>query len=326
MGVVIIIVASRGSSALPAQRTATGNTPSFSEELSSHVAEKRTSGLSRVQSTTMPSVALRSSPSQPPFGTSTAVCSPLTTLPNGTQVQMRCWEEGNAPVEADDPSKPGPISRKWFYVTIATGEHTGWSGYVHADLVKEQIDETPRCTKAIMDAYPMGDSHPAPPIRLVFKIVGTCTTTGGTLTAQSSGFAPGGEYAIGAAYPDGSTYPLPQRFYTVNSDGSVNWHCPTQMREDGHKAYLSTVPENMCRTRGCALSGTEMGTGDQVTVDCVTNGARTTNGQDNSPVDDGNPSLASSTRWYRGHRNGQTGFISEVWIAAQHRGLGLPLC
>lgn len=61
---------------------------------------------------------------------------------------------------------------------------------------------------------------------------------------------------------------------------------------------------------------------------CQRQGARTTNGNDSDPSDDGNPSLFSSTRWY-GVRlpAGNVGFISEVWIdPSQRGGLGLAGC
>jgi lysophospholipase L1-like esterase len=101
----------------------------------------------------------------------------------------------------------------------------------------------------------------------------------------------------------------------------------TEMREDT-PAYLSTVPHNFCRRDGCMVGGTEMGSGKILTAYCVTQGQRTTNGQDNSSVDDANPGLYTSTTWY-GIRweTGVTGFLSEVWISPQDRGgLGLPAC
>jgi hypothetical protein len=99
------------------------------------------------------------------------------------------------------------------------------------------------------------------------------------------------------------------------------------MREDT-PAYLSTVTRNYCKRDGCALAGTDVGSGAWLTAECTSLGDRTTNGQDNSAVDDGNPGLYSSTRWY-GIRwgDGRFGYISEVWIAASHRGgLGLRGC
>ena len=99
------------------------------------------------------------------------------------------------------------------------------------------------------------------------------------------------------------------------------------MREDS-PGYLSTVTENYCKRNGCALPGTDMGTGARITAICQTTGARTTNGQDNSAVDDANPELYTTTRWY-GIRwsDGRFGYLSEAWIAASDRGgLGLRQC
>jgi hypothetical protein len=101
----------------------------------------------------------------------------------------------------------------------------------------------------------------------------------------------------------------------------------TQMREDT-AAYLSTVTRNYCKRDGCMLGGTEVGSGAGLTAECTTLGDRTTNGQDNSAVDDSNPGLYSTTRWY-GIRwgDGRFGFISEAWIAAGDRGgKGLRAC
>ncbi|GAA3821763.1 cutinase family protein [Nocardioides panacisoli] len=102
----------------------------------------------------------------------------------------------------------------------------------------------------------------------------------------------------------------------------------TAMREDTSPAYLSTVTRNFCKRDGCAIAGTDVITGDVITAYCTVSGDRTTNGQDNSAIDDSNPGLYTSTRWYGVQWNGATrGYISEVWIAPQHRGgLGLPTC
>lgn len=102
---------------------------------------------------------------------------------------------------------------------------------------------------------------------------------------------------------------------------------PTQMREDV-PAYLSTVPRNYCKRDGCALGGTDMGTGAYLTAVCQTGGVRTTNGWDANPSDDGNPGLFESTRWYLIRwGDGRAGYLSEVWLYPQFRGgLGLPGC
>jgi hypothetical protein len=99
------------------------------------------------------------------------------------------------------------------------------------------------------------------------------------------------------------------------------------MRED-NPAYLSVATRNYCKRDGCALGSTDFGSGAVVTAECTVLGDRTTNGQDNSAVDDGNPGLYQSTRWY-GIRwgDGRFGYVSEVWIASQDRGgVGLRNC
>lgn len=98
-------------------------------------------------------------------------------------------------------------------------------------------------------------------------------------------------------------------------------------REDT-PAYLSTVPQNACRPRGCAVPGTDMNTGDRLAVVCQTTGERTTNGNDGDPADDTNPLLADSRLWY-GVRldDGSIGYLSEIWLSPIDRGgLGLPRC
>ena len=101
------------------------------------------------------------------------------------------------------------------------------------------------------------------------------------------------------------------------------------MREDPTPARLTTQPWTFCTSRGCNIYGTERTTGQ--TYDkavCQAWGERTTNGNDQSPVDDANPALFESSRYY-GVRlgDGTFGYVSEVWIAAQDRGgLWLPLC
>ncbi|MEX5720017.1 hypothetical protein [Geodermatophilus maliterrae] len=101
----------------------------------------------------------------------------------------------------------------------------------------------------------------------------------------------------------------------------------SEMREDS-PAYLSTTPTNHCSENGCALSGTDMNTGATATASCQTIGDRTTNGQDDSTVDDANPGLFTSDRWY-GIRwsDGRFGYLAETWTdPADRGGQGLPQC
>jgi hypothetical protein len=143
------------------------------------------------------------------------------------------------------------------------------------------------------------------------------TMTGNPTTVPAGGT--GGTEGTGGGTPQPATR-------TIVVDNRVT-NGPTQMREDT-PAYLSTVTRNFCKRDGCALPGTDMGSGAAITAECTTFGSRTTNGQDNSSIDDGNPGLYSSTRWY-GVRwgDGRFGYISEVWIRSDFRGgLGLRGC
>jgi len=101
------------------------------------------------------------------------------------------------------------------------------------------------------------------------------------------------------------------------------------MREDPTPTRLNTRPWVRCSTRGCAIGGTERGSGGTYDAAvCQTQGERTTNGSDASAADDANPELFTSTRYY-GVRlgDGTFGYVSEVWIRAADRGgLGLPGC
>lgn len=102
---------------------------------------------------------------------------------------------------------------------------------------------------------------------------------------------------------------------------------PENSREDT-PAYLSTVPENACRPRGCMAPGPELNTGDRLDVVCQTTGERTTNGNDGDPADDDNPILHTSRIWYGARlADGSLGYLSEAWAQpARPRGLGLPRC
>lgn len=159
---------------------------------------------------------LRSCPHVPNAGAaSTGECGPLDYLPDYSTVIMRCW------VDEDPP--PGSTSPRWFYVNELDGPHPGYSGYVYSGLVKQQTP-TPACTNAIVDQYEMPKYVSPPP--LSFKVVGSCTTAGGTLTAVSSNFTPGAQFEVNAAYPNGSPYPLAKTAGTINSDGSAPWSWP----------------------------------------------------------------------------------------------------
>lgn len=138
----------------------------------------------------------------------------------------------------------------------------------------------------------------------------------------------GGGNAFRPGSGGGGTPPNPQpvtRVITVYNQVTNGM----SMREDSTPARLLTKPWRFCTSRGCNINGTERSTGQTYDAAvCQTSGDRTTNGNDGSGVDDANPALFESSRYY-GVRlsNGVFGYISEVWIAAEHRGgLGLPNC
>ena len=101
------------------------------------------------------------------------------------------------------------------------------------------------------------------------------------------------------------------------------------MREDPSPVRLTTAPRVYCGARGCAITGTERGSGETyVGAVCWLHGENTTNGDRGNPDDDRNPELYESTRYY-GVRldDGTFGYVSEVWVADGYRGgLGLPQC
>lgn len=133
----------------------------------------------------------------------------------------------------------------------------------------------------------------------------------------------------GAAAPEGTPPPpRPPLRRVVTVDNRVT-NGATQMREDPIPVRLTTKPWIRCGARGCNIAGTERRSGQSYDAAvCQTTGERTTNGQDGSPVDDANPGLFTSTRYY-GVRlsDGRFGYVSEVWLARASRGgLALPRC
>jgi hypothetical protein len=310
---------------------------------------------------------------------------------------MRCWQ---------DTAKPdGYSSPRWFYVTQEeNGWHPGWTGWVYSDLVKAQTS-TPRCTPDVLAAHPM-PQRPGPPTKI--EIRGTCTSAGGSLSAVSSGFTPGGAFTLSIAWnrveeevfqgkidargslpwtwscvgresgaydllavdeasgrwawakfhvgtpppsvpspsvpsptvllptaappprptavPPTSTGTPPPASRDVVADNRVT-NGPTQMREDV-PAYLSTQTLARCRSLGCAIPGTDFGSGRTLRAVCQVVGAELTNGNRTDLSDDNNPGLFTSNRWYRIQWDASTtGYLSEVWLRSSDRGgAGLPMC
>ena len=183
----------------------------------------RASGVSTIKSDAAGyDVNLRNCPTVPPEGTNNGAgdpCGwPIDQLASGDTVQMRCWTDSYKPT--------GYNSSRWFYVNEVDGPHPGWSGYVFsAEIpVTDQI-LTPACTGQIENQYmDPPASAPAPPLE--FRVSGSCTTAGGTLSSVSSNFTPGATFSVQATYPNGDSYPLASDEGTVNADGSVNWTWP----------------------------------------------------------------------------------------------------
>lgn len=161
---------------------------------------------------------LRDCPHEEPEGAPANECPIVEQLPYRTNVIMRCWVSTVHPADAKGTSK------KWFYVNDINGSHPGYSGYVFSDYVTNQTPGTPGCTDAIIAQYQMPKYVPPPP--LSFKVVGSCTTAGGTLTGQSANFTPGASFEVSAAYPNGKPYPLAKTSGTISSSGTVNWTWP----------------------------------------------------------------------------------------------------
>ncbi len=99
--------------------------------------------------------------------------------------------------------------------------------------------------------------------------------------------------------------------------------------EDSTPVYLSRTPVPYCAARKCKVPGTEMWSGAFMNVTCVISGAWMTNYNLDAPESKINPHRYASSLWYKGSISGsdKTGFLSEVYIAAEYRGgLGLPVC
>ncbi|SED31366.1 hypothetical protein SAMN04489727_7364 [Amycolatopsis tolypomycina] len=155
-------------------------------------------------------VRLRSCDHSTPDNQNVGGCGTIDDLYDGGSVVMRCWR---------DTSPPGNEYRspRWFYVTQGDrNPHPGWSGWVYADLVKDQAS-VPPCSAEILKDYPL------PPVQpLTFHVTGSCTTAEGRLTATSSGFTPGGRFTSNTGFqPSGWMYD--EHDGVVAADGSIPW-------------------------------------------------------------------------------------------------------
>jgi hypothetical protein len=176
------------------------------------------------------------------------------------------------------------------------------------------------------DGAGSGSGSGGPPGAGRRQAVKVAVALGGALALAAAAFLAGlvtgddGDGGDGGATPTGAD----RLTVTATIDNRVT--SGERMREDT-PAYLSTVTENFCRPNGCAVAGTDLGSGDQLTLVCQTVGQRTTNGDDTSTEDDTNPELYDSRLWYYAVLGDRQGFISEVWIAGDFRGgMDLPLC
>lgn len=104
----------------------------------------------------------------------------------------------------------------------------------------------------------------------------------------------------------------------------------TRMREDDEMVLLTTRPVAFCEERNCStIPGTSRETGQTYDAAvCQWHGEEITNGEDTSRIDDDNPGLFSSRRYYGVRLDDDTfGYVNEVWINPEDRGgLGLPMC
>lgn len=188
------------------------------------------------------------------------------------------------------------------------------------------------CLRALRDALPaLNSEEPPPPATTPVDTIPPQGTLPTIPAATSPSTEPGDDTPPPTAGepvpPQDQTPPTPppSTDRTVTVDNRVT--NGMGMREDT-PGYLSSVTQNFCKRDGCALLGTDMGSGARITATCQTTGARTTNGHDSDASDDANPGLYSSTRWYRIRwSDGRSGYLSEVWLSAADRGgAGLPGC
>jgi hypothetical protein len=137
-----------------------------------------------------------------------------------------------------------------------------------------------------------------------------------TIPSDPGGGDPDGSQPAPPKKPRAKTGTV-QNKIVIGSDG---------LTEDDSPAYLSSSMQPYCASNGCKIGGTDMWSGDTFKAKCWDDGARMTNGNDSISGDDGNPHLHTSTRWMRGTRGGQTGYISFVYLTPKTRNLSVPHC
>ena len=135
----------------------------------------------------------------------------------------------------------------------------------------------------------------------------------------------GGNNGGGNPPPPGNNNPPPPPVYTATVQ---NKHLEggSGLGEDSTPAYLSTQMVSFCKSKGCAIGGTDMWSGATFQAHCWADGALMTNENRNRPEDDSNPNRIDTTKWMKGTVNGLTGWISYVYITPGSRSLGVPHC
>lgn len=126
----------------------------------------------------------------------------------------------------------------------------------------------------------------------------------------------------------GNVNPLPKPQPKTATAVVQNMHLEggSGLGEDSTPSYLSTVMQPSCASNGCKISGTDMWSGDTFTALCWTTGEGMTNENRNIPDDDNNPSRIDTYNWLKGQKNGQTGYISYVYVTPASRGLNIDHC
>lgn len=103
--------------------------------------------------------------------------------------------------------------------------------------------------------------------------------------------------------------PVTLRIVNEVTDGATN------MREDDQPIWLSSEPTNACAADPeCSIRAPDLTTGTHVRAECdAVADQPMTNGMTDDPIDDNNPNLRSSRRWYGVQYRGELLFINEVF-------------
>lgn len=130
---------------------------------------------------------------------------------------------------------------------------------------------------------------------------------------------------VGWTLRDEPHQPITKAVIEVQNKSAIG----SQLVEDSSPAFLQSEPVTGCRMRGCVVPGSNvLYSGDTLVARCWAKGAEFTNADLGSEGIQNNPGKATSDLWYWASMpGGISGFITEVYIAPQHRGgMGLPRC